>query len=108
MESFTAELNAVAGRTGIEEECGVLGTGEFTEMKPTPEQIVKALQYLYYTSDGINRLGGSPVSDWRYDAFCGKHGIEGNGASDLEKDYDKWTVALAERIAEVNGFNLLE
>ncbi len=69
-------------------------------MNSAPDQIVKALQYLYYTGDGNNRLGGSPVSDFDYDKFCEKHGIEGSGGSDLEKDYSPEIVRLAESISK--------
>lgn len=65
---------------------------------PTPEQIMRALQYLYYTGDGINRLKGTPVSDRAYDLFCESHNLVGNGGSDRERDYPREVVAIAERL----------
>ncbi len=66
----------------------------------TPQSLVRALQYLYYTGDGNNRLGGSPVSDRAYDLFCESHNIQGNGGSDLERDYSKEEIELAEKFSK--------
>jgi hypothetical protein len=66
-----------------------------------PKLIVKALQYLYYTGDGINRLKGSPVSDYSYDEFCKVEGIESNGGSDVEATYSKEEVEAAELISKI-------
>ncbi len=69
-------------------------------MSATPKEIVLALQYLYYTGDGLNRLGGSPKSDYEYDAYCELNGIPPNGGSDRERDYSKPIIALAEKISK--------
>lgn len=59
-------------------------------MKPTPEQVVKAHQYLYYVK-------AEPiVSDYAYDMFCQRHGIDGHGGSDLPESYTDREKALAE------------
>lgn len=64
-------------------------------MKHTPEQIVKAHQYLYYVrSEPI-------VSDYDYDKFCQKHGIDGHGGSDLEASYSDSDRSLAQYMIDV-------
>jgi len=57
------------------------------------------MQYLYYTGDGNNRLGGSPITDRAYDLYCEQYGIEGNGGSDSESSYSATEIRLAETIA---------
>ena len=48
-----------------------------------------AHQYLYY-------VGPEPIwSDFYYDKFCRKHGLDGNGGSDRAADYPPEIVALA-------------
>lgn len=74
-------------------------------MKYTPAQIVRALQYLYYTGDGNNRLRGSPIGDYDYDQFCEQHGIPGNGGGDSEWGYTKQEVKLAELISADGGIH---
>lgn len=54
-----------------------------------PEQIVQAHQYLYYV------LAKPVLSDYDYDMFCKKHGIDGNGGSDLESSYPAAIKAIA-------------
>lgn len=62
-------------------------------MKPTPEELMRAHQYLYYVTC-------SPVlSDWDYDVFCKEHGLFGGGGSDLERDYSEETKALARKLS---------
>lgn len=58
-------------------------------MKATPEQLVKAHQYLYYV------LCRPVLSDYEYDMYCRKHGIPGGGGSDFAGDYSTETVQLA-------------
>ncbi len=70
-------------------------------MKMTALTAVRAMQYLYYTGDGNNRLKGSPVSDLYYDRFCDKHGIDGNGGSDCVDHYTAEEVKAAELIAKI-------
>jgi hypothetical protein len=54
------------------------------------QKIVRAHQYLYYVLC-------SPVwSDYEYDRFCKRHGIEGGGGSDRSCDYAPEEIALAE------------
>lgn len=60
----------------------------------TPAQLVKAHQYLYYV------LCTPVFSDWDYDMFCQKHGIEGGGGSDLECSYTDAEKDLAHRILQ--------
>lgn len=69
-------------------------------MQHPPIVTMRALQYLYYTGDGLNRLGGSPVSDKNYDLFCERFGLAGSGGSDLEKTYSPQEIALAEHISK--------
>ncbi len=54
-----------------------------------------AHQYLYYVLS-------SPVwSDRKYDLFCETHGLEGNGGSDLARDYSPEVVSLAALISKM-------
>lgn len=63
-------------------------------MDPTPSEIVKAHQYLYY-------VALKPVwSDYQYDMYCDDHGIEGIGGSDRAEDYTDRIKELAEQIFE--------
>lgn len=58
----------------------------------SPEDLVKAHQYLYYVE-------ARPVlSDYEYDKFCEAHGIEGGGGSDLASDYSENIKDLAAAI----------
>ena len=55
----------------------------------TPEEIMQAHQYLYYVKS-------VPVlTDYDYDCFCKKHGLQGGGGSDLASDYAPRIIALA-------------
>lgn len=56
------------------------------------EQIMKAHQFLYYVESK------SVWSDFEYDQFCKRHGLEGSGGSDLASDYAPVIVALAREI----------
>lgn len=59
----------------------------------TPEQLMKAMQFLYYCGPA---LGLQPIwSDFHYDKFCQRHGLEGNGGSDRASDYPPSIVRLA-------------
>lgn len=70
-----------------------------SEYAPSPEDIVQAHQYLYY-------VHARPIwTDFEYDRFCKKHGIEGGGGSDLENDYPLHVKILANRMrAEPSNF----
>lgn len=58
----------------------------------TPEDFVKAHQYLYYVKS-------DPVwDDFKYDAYCKEFGLFGGGGSDSAKDYPAHIVKLAEGI----------
>lgn len=58
----------------------------------TPEDFVKAHQYLYYVkSDSV-------WSDLQYDTYCKEHGLFGGGGSDSAADYPESIVRLAEGI----------
>ncbi len=62
------------------------------DAKPTPEQVMKAHQYLYY-------VGPHNVwSDYEYDQFCDRHGLDGKGGSDRASDYPAEVVKLAHEI----------
>jgi NAD-dependent DNA ligase len=62
----------------------------------TPDQVVKAHQYLYY-------IGPSPIwSDYEYDQYCSLHCIDGKGGSDCERDYSSEEKKLAKFISK-NG-----
>lgn len=61
-------------------------------MKCTPEQIVRAHQYLYYV------LCEPVISDYEYDMFCQKHGIEGGGGSDIADSYTDFEKDLADQL----------
>lgn len=63
-------------------------------MSPTPHQIVRAHQFLYYV---LNR---NVWSDYVYDHFCSAHGIQGGGGSDLASDYSDAEAGLAWAILE--------
>ncbi len=54
-----------------------------------PAQIVQAHQYLYYV------LSQPVISDYEYDMYCQRHGIEGNGGSDLASSYPAAIKAIA-------------
>ncbi len=57
---------------------------------PTPRQMVRAHQYLYYCT-------ARPIwSDYDYDRYCIAHQIQGGGGSDRASDYSPEDVALAE------------
>lgn len=49
---------------------------------------MRAHQLLYYT-------GRSVWSDYNYDLFCKKHGLDGNGGGGDERDYTSEENALA-------------
>ena len=58
----------------------------------TPEDFVKAHQYLYYVkSDSV-------WSDLQYDTYCKEHGLFGGGGSDSAADYAPDIIRLAEGI----------
>lgn len=59
------------------------------KQKYTPEEIMKAHQYLYYV------LNQPKISDYEYDMFCKEHGLFGGGGSDNPKDYTKKIIKLA-------------
>ncbi len=61
---------------------------------PPPEQIIQAHQYLYYV------LAKPVLSDYEYDMFCEKHGIAGNGGSDLASSYPVAIRAIALNMLE--------
>jgi hypothetical protein len=63
-------------------------------MQPTPQQTVRAHQYLYYV------LTQPVLSDWDYDTLCRHHGIEGGGGSSFESDYTEEEKALARRLTD--------
>lgn len=58
----------------------------------SPEQIVQAHQYLYYV------LCTPVISDYEYDMFCQKHGIPGNGGSDLAASYPAHIRAIPQNL----------
>lgn len=54
---------------------------------------MQAHQYLYY-------VRSMPVlSDYDYDCFCKRNGLEGGGGSDRESDYPAHIVALAKKLS---------
>lgn len=55
----------------------------------TPEQTMKAHQYIYYV------LSNNVWSDYEYDQFCKRNGLDGNGGSDLASNYPPEVVELA-------------
>lgn len=58
----------------------------------TPEDFIKAHQYLYYVKS-------DPVwDDFKYDQYCKEFGLFGGGGSDSAKDYPEHIVKLAEGI----------
>lgn len=58
----------------------------------TPEDFVKAHQYLYYVKS-------DPVwNDFQYDAYCKEFGLQGGGGSDRAADYPPHIARLAEGI----------
>lgn len=63
-------------------------------MSPTPQQLVRAHQFLYYV---LNR---SVWSDYVYDKFCDTHGIQGGGGSDLASSYTDAEAGLAWELLE--------
>lgn len=64
---------------------------------PTPADIVSAHQYLYY-------VRVAPIiSDYEYDQYCRKHGIDGNGGSDRAGDYSGKIIGLADRMVSTGN-----
>lgn len=61
---------------------------------PSPESIVLAHQYLYYV------LSDPVWSDYKYDMYCRRHGIDGGGGSDRAKDYSLEVRKLALDISD--------
>lgn len=59
---------------------------------PTPEELMQAHQYLYYVKCF------PVISDYEYDMFCQKHGLEGQGGSDHEDSYPQHIKDLAETL----------
>lgn len=59
---------------------------------PTPAQLVRAHQYLYYV------LSRPVISDHVYDLYCRDHGIDGGGGSDLDSSYTDEERALAQQL----------
>ena len=65
-------------------------------MTPTPEQIVKAHQYLYYVQ-------ARPIwTDRHYDSYCRRNGLSGIGGSDRACDYSDSDRLLASRLVEAH------
>lgn len=62
-----------------------------------PEQIVQAHQYLYYV------LVNPVWSDYEYDMYCAKHGINGGGGSDLASSYPMAIRAIALNMLKVKN-----
>jgi len=60
----------------------------------TPQHVVKAHQYLYYV------LGTAVWSDYDYDKYCRKYGIEGGGGSDCAEHYSEDEKKLARLFLE--------
>ena len=55
----------------------------------SPALIMRAHQYLYY-------VRGCPIiSDYEYDMFCKRHGLEGGGGSDCASDYTEEEISCA-------------
>jgi NAD-dependent DNA ligase len=63
----------------------------------TPTEVMLAHQYLYYV------LGRPVLSDHEYDLFCKRHGLRGNGGSDLEDDYTDTVKQLAREMTANRG-----
>lgn len=57
----------------------------------TPEEQMKVHQYLYYV------LARPIISDYEYDLFCKKHGLEGGGGSDNPLHYPRDIRLAAEK-----------
>lgn len=63
---------------------------EAVRIECTPEQLMQACQYLYYVGQP------APIwTDYQYDKFCQKHGLDGSGGSDRQIDYPPSIVRLA-------------
>lgn len=60
---------------------------------PTPQQIMLAHQCLYYNGDAV-------WSDFEYDQFCKKHGMDGSGGGGNYSDYPSEIVAIAEQLKQ--------
>jgi len=59
--------------------------------------IMQAHQYLYY-------VRCAPVlSDYDYDHFCKRNGLDGGGGSDRASDYPPHIIALAVKLSSPNG-----
>jgi hypothetical protein len=54
--------------------------------------LMQAHQYLYYVTSR------SVWTDCEYDRFCKRHGLDGNGGSDLASDYPQDVIDLANKI----------
>ncbi len=52
-------------------------------------QVMLAHQYLYYV------ISKPILTDYEYDQFCKKFGLDGNGGSDRAVDYSPEVIALA-------------
>ena len=59
----------------------------------SPFLTMRAHQYLYYV------MCRPVISDYEYDRFCKKHGLEGGGGSDRASDYSAHEIAHAMRLA---------
>jgi NAD-dependent DNA ligase len=56
------------------------------------ELIMQAHQYLYYV------LANPVWTDYEYDMFCKRNGLQGGGGSDCAKDYSAEAIAEAAKI----------
>jgi NAD-dependent DNA ligase len=60
--------------------------------KPTAKDIMLAHQYCYYV------LSESVWSDYEYDKFCERNGLDGNGGSDIASSYSSEIASLAKKM----------
>lgn len=63
-------------------------------MTPTPHQLVRAHQWLYYVGVYQTPMMQPVWTDQAYDRYCVRHGIDGGG-SDSDRDYTDEDRALA-------------
>lgn len=67
------------------------------EQPPSPSQLMQAHQYLYY-------VRCAPVlSDFDYDKFCKRNGLDGGGGSDRASDYPPHIIAIAAQLSSSNA-----
>jgi hypothetical protein len=61
-------------------------------MTQTPEDVMRAHQYLYYV------LARPVLTDYEYDRFCRDAGLFGGGGSDRASDYSEHVIKIANQL----------